>query len=114
MVTLLLKKGADSNVWRSKLPEGMCSDFYHHRLFWAVEHGNKFWRRLDVQGNTKEPRSRVMVNVLLEGDADPNLVDEYGQPSLTYAIGAGDETLVHCLLEYGADSHQAVNQLGQS
>lgn len=54
-----------------------------------------------------------MVNVLLKGGGDPNLVDEYGQPPLTYAIRAGEETLVQCLLEYGADPHRAVNQLRQ-
>lgn len=113
MVSLLLNKGADPNVWCSEVPEGLCSDFYHHILFGAVEHGNKFRRHLDVQDKTKDPRSLAMVNVLLDGGADPSLVDGYGQPPLTYASRAGDETPVQCLPEYGADPHQPVNQLGQ-
>lgn len=100
MVKLLLNQGADANVWCSELFFERSDVLYRHVLFWAVELGNKLGRRFDTQEDTKHLRNPAMVNLLLEGSADPNLVDEYGQPPLPYVIRAGDEAHLRSLLDH--------------
>jgi ankyrin repeat protein len=54
-----------------------------------------------------------MMRILLEGGAKPNTFDMFGQTPLSYAIKAGHETVVKCLLDHGANPNWAVNATGQ-
>lgn len=54
-----------------------------------------------------------MVKILLEGGAKPNKFDMFGQTPLSYAIKAGHESVVKCLLDHGANAYWAVDATGQ-
>lgn len=109
-VKLLLNKGANPNVWCSYQPEDSFVVFYKHVLFWAVEYGHVNWRGFPTPDDAEY---LAMVRLLLEGGANPNKFDTFGQTPLTYAIEAGHEAVVKCLLDHGANPYWAVNKSGQ-
>ncbi|KAJ5355037.1 uncharacterized protein N7496_012249 [Penicillium cataractarum] len=109
MVKMMLDKGANANLKCSNVPSWRSADPYRYVLFWAVELGHESWRDFHRKDSTEYLGNPAMVKLLLEKGADPNQVDIYGQPPLSYAIRAEDEILVQCLLDHGAKFDLAVD-----
>jgi ankyrin repeat protein len=54
-----------------------------------------------------------MVNLLLEGGADPEITDVFGQPPLSYAVYSKCEAIIRSLLNHGANPYRAVDHSGR-
>jgi ankyrin repeat protein len=96
LVQMLLDHGADVNVKCPRWPKGPDNAEYSHVLFSPVE----------IQ-------HEKMVDFLLERGADPNVVDLYDRPPLTYAIECGNEYIIKSLLDHGANPYRAVDCTGK-
>lgn len=93
LVELLLDLGGDVNVRCTEYPRRRLSKLFDRVLFWAVKDGHE-----------------VVVDLLLERGADPEIADIMGRPPLTYAVEGGHEAVVRSLLDRGANPHRAVDR----